>query len=76
MHYDPLANLSISNARDCHNHLELKRKVYSALAEGDEGELSIAIPREVLIRQSGSATAGGLASEGAFRTCYEIVAEH
>ncbi|KAH8094603.1 hypothetical protein BXZ70DRAFT_1009904 [Cristinia sonorae] len=64
VHHDPLSNLSISNAQDCHNHLELKRKVYSALAEGDEGELSIAIPREVSIRQSGS-TAAGIASEAA-----------
>ncbi|THH30629.1 hypothetical protein EUX98_g3547 [Antrodiella citrinella] len=63
-HHDPLANINISNAQDCHNHLELKRKVYAALAEGDEGELSIAIPREVIIRQSGNA-AVGIASEAA-----------
>lgn len=64
VHNDPLSNLNISNAQDCHSHLELKRKVYSALAEGDEGELSIAIPREVIIRQSGH-VAIGIASEGA-----------
>ncbi|KAI0937072.1 hypothetical protein AcV5_005059 [Taiwanofungus camphoratus] len=58
VYYDPLANLNISNPLDCHNHPELKRKLYSALAEGDEGELSIAIPREVSLRQSGHATSG------------------
>ncbi|KAL4251521.1 Transcription initiation factor TFIID subunit 2 [Abortiporus biennis] len=57
VHHDPLANISISNPQDCHNHLELKRKLYSALAEGDEGELSIAIPREV-VKQSGHSVAG------------------
>lgn len=64
VHHDPFTSLNISNAQDVHNHLELKRKVYSALAEGDEGELSIAVPRDVVIRQSGSA-AVGIASEGA-----------
>jgi len=60
---DPLANLSISNSQDVHLHPELKRRVYSALAEGEEGELSIAIPKEVSLRQSGHA-ATGIASEG------------
>ncbi|OCH90063.1 hypothetical protein OBBRIDRAFT_793679 [Obba rivulosa] len=64
VHNDPLSNLSISNAQDCHNHPELKRKLYSALAEGDEGELSIAIPKEVSLRQSGHA-AMGIVSEAA-----------
>ncbi len=63
VHHDPLANLSVSNAADCHTHAELKRKVYSALAEGDEGELSISIPKEAVVRQSGNAHAG-LMSEG------------
>jgi transcription initiation factor TFIID subunit 2 len=63
VHNDPLANLSVSNPTDCHIHAELKRKVYSALAEGDEGELSIAVPKEAIIRQSGGVT-GGFASEG------------
>ncbi|EMD32531.1 hypothetical protein CERSUDRAFT_118583 [Gelatoporia subvermispora B] len=64
VHNDPLSNLNISNAQDCHTHPELKRKLYSALAEGDEGELSIAIPKEVSLRQSGHA-ATGIVSEAA-----------
>jgi transcription initiation factor TFIID subunit 2 len=39
--------------QDCHRHPELKRKIYSALQESDEGELSIAIPTEVPLKQSG-----------------------
>ncbi|KAH9929687.1 uncharacterized protein B0H18DRAFT_995740 [Fomitopsis serialis] len=62
--HDPFTNLNISNPQDVHVHPELKRKVYSALAEGDEGELSIAIPKEVSLRQSGHAAAG-IASEAA-----------
>ena len=50
VHCDPVANLNVSNPSDCHRFSELKRKLYSALAEGDEGELSIAIPKEVPIR--------------------------
>jgi hypothetical protein len=50
VHYDAVANLNVSNPADCHRFSELKRKLYSALAEGDEGELSIAIPKEVPIR--------------------------
>lgn len=66
MHHDPLANLSVSNPQDCHTYPELKRKLYSALAEGDEGELSIAIPKEVKLKQSGHAAAGLIPSEGKF----------
>lgn len=73
VHNDPLSNLNISNAQDCHTHPELKRKLYSALAEGDEGELSIAIPKEVSLRQSGHA-ATGIVSEGALSTSINIVA--
>lgn len=62
--YDPLANLAISNAQDVHTHPELKRKLYSALAEADEGELSIAIPKEVPLKVSGSFHAGIASSEG------------
>jgi hypothetical protein len=47
--WDPTAHLSISNSKDCHIHPELKRRVYSAYAEADEGELSIAIPRESVV---------------------------
>ncbi|KAI0692979.1 hypothetical protein BC835DRAFT_1276761 [Cytidiella melzeri] len=64
VHHDPVANLSVSNPSDCHTHAELKRKVYSALAEGDEGELSISIPKEMIIRQAGN-SAAGFASEAA-----------
>lgn len=65
--HDPLANLSISNPQDCHTHPELKRKLYSALAEGDEGELSIAIPKDVSLRQSGHGHyPTTIASEGMF----------
>lgn len=49
-----------TEAQDCHRHPELKRKVYSALQESDEGELSIAIPKEVHLKQSGHAHASGL----------------
>ncbi|KAI0308085.1 hypothetical protein B0F90DRAFT_1680044 [Multifurca ochricompacta] len=63
--YDSLANLTISNPQDVHTHPELKRKLYSALAEGDEGELSIAIPREVPLKVSGSFHAGMATSEAA-----------
>ncbi|KAG2155663.1 TATA-binding protein associated factor Taf2 [Suillus clintonianus] len=55
VHHDPLAQINISNPQDCHTYPELKRKIYSALAEGDEGELSIAIPKEVSLRQTGHA---------------------
>ncbi|KAG2046284.1 hypothetical protein BDR06DRAFT_1037833 [Suillus hirtellus] len=55
VHHDPLAQISISNPQDYHTFPELKRKIYSALAEGDEGELSIAIPKEVSLRQTGHA---------------------
>ncbi|KAI6031377.1 hypothetical protein BKA83DRAFT_4199448 [Pisolithus microcarpus] len=68
VHCDPLAGVNISTPQDCHTYPELKRKIYSALAEGDEGELSIAIPKEVSLRQlgqSGHPTASGILSETA-----------
>ncbi|KAL4070551.1 hypothetical protein J3A83DRAFT_4244024 [Scleroderma citrinum] len=68
VHNDPLANISISTPQDCHTYPELKRKIYSALAEGDEGELSIAIPKEVSLRQLGQpghSVTTGLVSETA-----------
>jgi transcription initiation factor TFIID subunit 2 len=58
IHRDPLSNINISSPQDCHNHLELRRKVYSALAESDEGELSIALPKEVHLKQSGHSEVG------------------
>ena len=65
VHSDPLAALNVSNV-DIHNHPELRRKIYSSLQEGDEGELSIAIPKEVSLRQSGQRTVTGIISEGAW----------
>ena len=67
VHQDPFAHLSVSNPQDVHNHPELKRRVYSALAEGDEGELSISIPREVAVTPSGHRAQTGIVSEGAHR---------
>ncbi|KAH9858258.1 hypothetical protein C2E23DRAFT_892071 [Lenzites betulinus] len=65
VHHDPFAHLSVSNAGDVHNHPELKRRVYSALSEGDEGELSICFPQEVAVTPSGSRTQAGIVSEAA-----------
>ena len=67
VHNDPLVNLHISKPQDCHTHPELKRTVYSALADGDEGELSIGIPKDVVIKQSGNAVSG-IISEGEYRS--------
>lgn len=65
VHQDALSNLTISNPQDVHNHPELKRKIYSALAEDDEGELSIAMPPEVHVRKMAADTASlDLASAG------------
>ncbi|KIK70503.1 hypothetical protein GYMLUDRAFT_32530 [Collybiopsis luxurians FD-317 M1] len=55
VHNDPLSNLTNGIPEpDCHRHPELKRKLYSALQEGDEGELAIAIPKEVSLKPTGS----------------------
>ncbi|KAJ2935753.1 hypothetical protein H1R20_g1340, partial [Candolleomyces eurysporus] len=43
-------------APDCHKHAELKRRLYSAMQECDEGELSIALPRELPVRTSGASS--------------------
>lgn len=64
--YDALANLNISNPQDVHTHPELKRKLYSALAEDDEGELSIAIPKEVSVKSSGGGAGSSFSNEGVF----------
>ncbi|KAF9486524.1 TATA-binding protein associated factor Taf2 [Pholiota conissans] len=58
---DPLSNISmggLAEASDCHRHPELKRKIYSAMQESDEGELSIAIPAEVPLKQSSHSSSG------------------
>ncbi|KAM6498612.1 hypothetical protein JOM56_006560 [Amanita muscaria] len=67
-HHDPLTHISMGSsneAQDCHRHAELKRKIYSALQDSDEGELSIAIPREVALRQSVQSSGGTIVSEAA-----------
>lgn len=66
---DPLANINLgsssNDAQDCHRHLELKRKLYSALQEGDDGELAVGIPRDVSLKYSGSIASLGMPSESA-----------
>ena len=49
VHYDPLANLTISKPDDFHTYPELKRRLYSAISDGEEGELSIVIPPQVAV---------------------------
>lgn len=44
IHHDPTQTVSVSDATDVHLYPELKRKLFGAAAEADEGELSIAIP--------------------------------
>jgi transcription initiation factor TFIID subunit 2 len=66
-HHDPLTHINMggpAEAQDCHRHAELKRKIYSALQESDEGELSIAVPREVALKQSVHSSCGATVSEG------------
>ncbi len=58
---DPFTNLAPSKPDDVHSIPELKRKLYSALSEADEGELSIAIPSSQLPR---SITQVGVISPG------------
>lgn len=51
IHHDAVANLNVSDPTNFHIYPEVKRKLYSALAEGDEGELAIAIPPHVSVKQ-------------------------
>lgn len=51
IHYDPLVNIHVSNRSDVHLYPEIKRKLYSALSEGDEGELSIGLSADMVARQ-------------------------
>ena len=46
--HDPFANLGPTKPDDVHSFPEIKRKVFSALSDADEGELSIAIPSSLL----------------------------
>ena len=50
-HHDPIANMNVSDPTDFHVYPEAKRRFYSALAEGDEGELAISVPHNVSIKQ-------------------------
>lgn len=58
-HYDPQSHIGLAEREgkdgkvDVHRHPELKRKVYSALSEGDEGELSIVLPPGCIMRDVG-----------------------
>jgi transcription initiation factor TFIID subunit 2 len=49
VYFDPLANLGVSKPEEFNQYPELKRKLYSALSESDEGELSIGIPDQVSV---------------------------
>lgn len=64
--YDPLASIPASDLSDCHRHPELKRKLYSSLAESDEGELAISIPKAVTIRNTGRSSTA-FTNEGLFK---------
>ncbi|KAF8527429.1 hypothetical protein BU17DRAFT_39590 [Hysterangium stoloniferum] len=63
IHSDPVANLNVSDPTDFHIYPEAKRKFYSALAEGDEGELAISIPLQVSVAQSGNTMSGHTVNE-------------
>lgn len=54
--HDPLSGVITSDLTDVHKHPELKRKIYSSLAESDEGELAIPIPRQVAVKSTGHAS--------------------
>ena len=45
---DPFANLGPTKPDDVHSFPEIKRKMFSALSDADQGELSIAIPSPLL----------------------------
>jgi transcription initiation factor TFIID subunit 2 len=45
---DPFANLGPTKPDDVHSFPEIKRKMFSAFSDADEGELSIAIPSSLL----------------------------
>lgn len=66
---DPIANINIGStpedAKNSHFHPELKRKLYSAFQEGDDGELAIAVPSDVSLKPQPTVAAMGEMSEGA-----------
>lgn len=51
LHHDPIASLNLANPTDFHSYPEYKRKLFSALAECDDGELAIAVPPQVSLKQ-------------------------
>lgn len=73
VHHDPLTTISTSDNTDCHRHLEVKRKLYSALAESDEGELAISIPKQVSLKTSGHTATGLIISEGRESLCHLFI---
>lgn len=44
VHHDPTQTVTVSEPTDVHVYPELKRRLFGAAAEADEGELSITIP--------------------------------
>lgn len=74
LHHDSLSHLSVSGndtPPDCHRHPELKRKVYSAMQDGSNGELSIALPKEVVVKQAEKPTFNGYSfDDSEWRFCY------
>lgn len=49
--------MTVSKPEEFNGYPELKRKLYSALSESDEGELSIGIPPQVTIEATNQPTA-------------------
>lgn len=52
LHHDPLTSPMVGNGKDCHSYPEMKRRLFSALAECEDGELAIGIPGQVSLKQS------------------------
>lgn len=65
---DPISNITIGSqpddAKNSHFHPELKRKLFSAFQEGDDGELAIAIPKEVSLKHAPNPYAMGVFGDG------------
>ncbi|KZS93535.1 hypothetical protein SISNIDRAFT_441399 [Sistotremastrum niveocremeum HHB9708] len=63
LHHDPIASLNLVNPSDFHSYPEYKRKLFSALAECDDGELAIAVPPQVSLKQADVSAIGVIHSE-------------
>jgi transcription initiation factor TFIID subunit 2 len=50
-YHDPIQNVNPTDPSDPHRYPEVHRKLYGALAESDEGELSIALPPQVQVME-------------------------